>query len=318
LKNIRDKNMIFIFLKLLFCAVGLVIGLLACAAASHYIMLSRERNALVPNGMLVPVDGHNMHVYAEGKKSNPTLVIMSGSGHAAPVYDYKVLYSQLSDEYRVAVIEKFGYGYSDVSALPRDVGTMVNENRKALSLAGETAPYILLPHSMSALEALFWAINFPDEVSAIIGLDMAVPEEYAPFTNKYTKIKFQKLATMFGLHRIPLFNPVSKRGLSPDEAKQHKYLSHKVTLNNDVMAEINIVNENAKKVQQLGVPDIPLLLFVSSGISGQWMERQRNFAGNSDKIKVIQLNCGHDIHYYESEYIAGESMRFLKNTNNNN
>jgi pimeloyl-ACP methyl ester carboxylesterase len=304
--------MVFIFLKLLLCILGLVVGLVACVAVYHYIMLSKESNALVPNGTLVSVDGHNMHIYAEGKKNDPTLVIMSGSGVAAPVYDYKVLYSQLSNEYRVVVIEKFGYGYSDVSALPRDVATMVNENRKALSLAGEHAPYILFPHSMSALEALYWAVNFPDEVSAIIGLDMAVPEEYAPFTNNYTKMKFKKLATMLGLHRIPLFNPVSKRGLSSDEVKQHNYLTYKVTLNNDVMAETNIVNENAQKVQRLGVPDIPMLLFASADIGGQWMERQQNFAGNSDKIKLIQLNCGHDIHYYESDYVVNESRCFLR------
>ena len=31
---------------------------------------------------------------------------------------------------------------------------------------------------MSGLEALYWAQKYPDEVSAIIGLDMAVPEYY--------------------------------------------------------------------------------------------------------------------------------------------
>ncbi|MDR0301598.1 MAG: alpha/beta hydrolase [Treponema sp.] len=304
--------MIYIILKLLFCLTGVIAGLAVCAAVCHHIMLLKESSAIVPNGMLVSVDGHNMHIYAEGKKSTPTLVIMSGSGHAAPVYDYKVLYSRFSDQYRVVVIEKFGYGYSDVSALPRDVETMTRENREALSLAGENAPYILLPHSMSALEAIYWAVNFPGEVSAIIGLDMAVPEEYAPFTNKYIKMKFQKLAVMLGLHRIPFFNPVSERGLSPDEVKQHKYLSYKVTLNNDVMTEAGTVNENAKKVQQLGVPDIPILLFVSSSIGEQWIERQHNFAKNSEKIKVIQLNCGHDVHYDEPEYIASESRRFIK------
>jgi pimeloyl-ACP methyl ester carboxylesterase len=274
-------------------------------------MLSKESRAIAPNGTLVSVDGHNMHVYAEGDKKKPTLVFMSGSGTAAPVYDFKELYSKLSDEYRVVVIEKFGYGYSDVSALPRDVETMVKEDRQTLSLADEKAPYILIPHSMSALEAIYWAVNFPDEVSVIIGLDAAVPEEYAPFTNKYTKMKFQKLAVTLGLHRIPFLNPVSKRGLSPEEVKQHIFLSHKVTLNKDVMAETKIVNENAKKVLQLGVPDIPMLLFVSSEIGGQWIERQHNFAKNSDKIKLIELNCGHTVYHYEPELIANESKRFL-------
>jgi hypothetical protein len=77
------------------------------------------------------------------------------------------------------------------------------------------------------------------------------------------------------------------------------------------MAETGLVNENAKKVQQLGVPGIPMLLFVSSGIGEQWIERQHNFAENSDKIKLIRLNCGHDIHYYKSEYVVNETKHFL-------
>jgi hypothetical protein len=140
---------------------------------------------------------------------------------------------------------------------------------------------------------------------------MAVPEEYAPFTNNYTKMKFQKMAVMLGLHRIPFFNPVSKRELSSDEIKQHNYLSYKITLNNDVMAETSIVNENAKKVLPLGVPDIPMLLFVSPGIDEKWIERQHSFAEKSNKIKLIQLKCGHNIHYYESEYIVNESKHFI-------
>lgn len=46
---------------------------------------------------------------------NLTIVLLSGSGVAAPIYDYKVLYSKLTDQYRIAVVEKSGYGYSDVS-----------------------------------------------------------------------------------------------------------------------------------------------------------------------------------------------------------
>ena len=47
---------------------------------------------------------------------------------------------------------------------------MLNEVRQGLSLAGESGPYILFPHSMSGLEAVYWAQQYPDEVTAIIGL----------------------------------------------------------------------------------------------------------------------------------------------------
>ena len=31
-----------------------------------------------------------------------------------PILDFKSLYSQLSDNYKIVVIEKFGYGFSDI------------------------------------------------------------------------------------------------------------------------------------------------------------------------------------------------------------
>jgi len=34
---------------------------------------------------------------------------------------------------------------------------MLEETRRALELSGEKGPYVLLPHSMSGLEAIYWA-----------------------------------------------------------------------------------------------------------------------------------------------------------------
>lgn len=55
---------------------------------------------------------------------------------------------------------------------------MLYETRTALQKAGLCGPYVLLPHSMSGLEALYWATQYPNEVEAIIGLDMAMPKAY--------------------------------------------------------------------------------------------------------------------------------------------
>ncbi len=54
-----------------------------------------------------------MHIFRAGERNKPKLVFMSGSGTIAPVYDFKVLYEKLQDEFRIIVIEKFGYGFSD-------------------------------------------------------------------------------------------------------------------------------------------------------------------------------------------------------------
>jgi len=79
------------------------------------------------------------------------------------------------DRYRIAVVEKSGYGWSERCNSPRDIGTMLEETRKALDLSGENGPYVLFPHSMSGLEAIYWAQKYPDEVIAIIEMDPTTP-----------------------------------------------------------------------------------------------------------------------------------------------
>ena len=39
----------------------------------------------------------------------PTLVFMSGAGTSSPILDFKSRYSLLNDDYRITVVEKFGY-----------------------------------------------------------------------------------------------------------------------------------------------------------------------------------------------------------------
>ncbi len=75
----------------------------------------------------------------------------------------------MSDEYKIAVVEKFGYGFSDVVDKSRDIDSVLEDTRATLNAAGLHAPYVLCPHSMSGLEALYRAQKYPEEVTAIIG-----------------------------------------------------------------------------------------------------------------------------------------------------
>ncbi len=300
---------IFILITLLF----------ATMACYHHLMLRKEAKVIQVVGSLVEVDGYKMNILIVGnkaKKGEPTIVLLSGSGVAAPVYDYKILYSKLTDRYQVAVIEKFGYGYSDMCGLPRDVHTMVEEDRKALKIKGQYGPYILMPHSMSALEALYWANMYPTEVKAIIGLDMAVPTSYDEKSAQRFKLSFNKIMTsFFGMQRIPAICNIPKNGLSKQEAEQLNCLVYRNTLNDDVYAECKMVYENARCVKKLKNPDIPILMFTTNlgdpAIGRYWMAAQDNFAKQSTNCTQIKLNCGHNLHYYKSDYIALEIKKFM-------
>jgi hypothetical protein len=313
--EIIKKVMKISWLTILYLILTLLL-LLFFLAGYHQIMLKKESSTIRPVGKMVLVDGFHMHVYAEGDHSKtPTLVIMSESGNPVPVYDYKILYRKLSDDYRVVVIEKFGYGYSDVSGLPRDVRTLVGEDRKALELAGESGPFVLLPHSMSALEAIYWADQYPAEVRAIIGLDMALPENYK--NGNLFKLKIINLACHIGLQRIPSLYSVSSLGLSESEYICSKTLMYKTTFNNDAFNESKAVYNNAQIVKQCGIPDIPMFLFVTTKIGEDWIACHRKFAQKSEKIQLMELDCSHELHHFKSDLISSKIKSFLTDLQSN-
>jgi hypothetical protein len=57
--------------------------------------------ARVDVGANAGADHGTLHVYAEGE-GKPTIVFLSGLGTSSPYYDFKVLFDQFSNDYRVA------------------------------------------------------------------------------------------------------------------------------------------------------------------------------------------------------------------------
>ena len=185
---------------LLWMAAIITILILICFGYHRY-RLKKEEKLREPFGQLVNINGNNMSIYVEGS-GEKTLVFLSGGGTCSPILDFKSLYSLLSDEYRIVVVEKFGYGYSDVVDEDRSIQTILSETRAALDKAGVEGPYVLCPHSMSGIEALYWAQEYPDEVEAIIGLDMAVPEYYENMKINLPLMKLGQYAAALGVTRL--------------------------------------------------------------------------------------------------------------------
>lgn len=264
-------------------------------------------------GELVNVDGHNIHIYRLGNIDVPKIVLMSGSGTVAPVYDFKILYERLAKNFRVIVIEKFGYGYSDIFNSPADIDTIVSTQKKALETIGENGPYILMPHSMSGIEALRWIQMYPDNVEAIIGNDMSTPLTYSAWTDEKVekRIRLMKIATKYKLYG--LLCPLNNRCLTKFEVKQHKLLRKRNAFNICCINESKEVLSNVKVVEKAGYTKCPILLFSSSGkqTQGYWTKAQQEFA-TIVNAKLISYNCGHYIHHYKSEDMCEEIIRFVK------
>ena len=279
------------------------------------IMLNYESDKIKAPGEMIEVDGNMIHVYSEGDNNKmPALVFMSGSSTVAPVYDFKTLYKELSDRYRIVVVEKPGYGYSPEIDSSRNIEVLNSEVRGALHEANIKGPYVLVPHSMSGIEAIYYAQMYPEEVAAIIGLDMFIPSYYKhfDFSDRRGLVELGGLARDLSIFRIPFVYPLSKLDLTKDEIKQQKYLRNINALNETYSRENKYARSNSLKVKELGKLEVPLLMFTSNGkgLGKDWIKDQHEFASQNDG-KVVELNCDHYIHYFKKNKIIEEMDNFL-------
>ena len=316
MKKIRSK-----FLKVIFIIVAVIVLFIIVSFIRHKICSFRERKLLTPLGKIVEVNGHNMSVYTEGE-GDKTLVFLSGGGTCSPILDFKSLYSLLSNEYKIAVVEKYGYGFSDVVDEQRDIDTMLSETRMALEKAGIEGPYVLCPHSMSGLEALYWAQKYPDEVEAVIGLDMAVPAYYDEMRISILITKLGQYGAALGITRwIPNLaesDAIKAGTLSEEEKEIYRAVFYQRTATVTMIDEVKAVKDNAKTVKENGVPQVPMLLFISNGSGGTgfteetWRRIPKEYIAGCDNASYIELDCPHYVHDYEYEKISEEIRNLLK------
>lgn len=299
--------------------LGIIIILFFAIFVNHKIQLKRETKLLAPIGQMVEVDGHNMSVYIEGE-GDKTIVFLSGGGTCSPILDFKSLYSLLSDDYRVVVVEKFGYGFSDVVDKERDVASVLADTRAALAAAGVDGPYILCPHSMSGIEALYWAQQYPEEVYAIVGLDMAVPAAYEDYQINSLMLKLSQFAAHSGIIRLlpgVSESEAMKYGtLTEGEKEIYKAVFFSRTATTTMMNEVGSIKENATLVESAGIPEVPMLLFVSNGSGTGWEEEawrryQKEYIKELSDGRLVELNCSHYVHDHEYEFMAEEIRNFI-------
>ena len=284
----------------------------------HRISLDKEQASLTPMGQQVLVNGHQINIYVEGDGPE-TIVVLSGAGIASPILDFKNVSESLSKRYKVVIVERAGYGYSDDSNHSRDVMEVLSETRQALSQANITGPFVILSHSMASLESLAWQEKYPDEVKALIGLDWALPSSYENLKDNQALLTVAYWSSKIGLLRyFPESFYIKNQTLTENERKQYKLLAYKQLMSQAMLHESQTVKENAKKVPSSINPKIPTLLLVSNGqgtsfSQSEWQRYAERFASDQSNVQVVYMDAPHDLYHYQSDAIVSRIKEFLEN-----
>ena len=285
-------------------------------------------------GKLIKVGETELNVYSEGN-GNVTLVFMAGSGVGCPVLEYSPIYRKMSANYRIAVVEKAGYGSSGKATTKRSVDNLVNESRAALKAAGIQPPYVLVPHSYSGFEAIWWANTFPDEVAAVLGLDMGFPNmmkaqaAQIPHSKKVvmvdkTRKLMQRIAKRGLLDKLLRNKTVNASGLlsgnalTMEEKRFYEDTYYKNIASEAVFEESILAEENAAKAEGTGYLSCPACFLVSNMRSPvkalTWQQAAKDYAEKCG-AEIHLLDENHMMYTKIPDKIVGIFTDFLRSKN---
>ena len=285
-------------------------------------------------GKLIKVGETELNVYSEGN-GNVTLVFMAGSGVGCPVLEYSPIYRKMSANYRIAVVEKAGYGSSGKATTKRSVDNLVNESRAALKAAGIQPPYVLVPHSYSGFEAIWWANTFPGEVAAVLGLDMGFPNmmkaqaAQIPHSKKVvmvdkTRKLMQRIAKRGLLDKLLRNKTVNASGLlsgnalTMEEKRFYEDTYYKNIASEAVFEESILAEENAAKAEGTGYLSCPACFLVSNMRSPvkalTWQQAAKDYAEKCG-AEIHLLDENHMMYTKIPDKIVGIFTDFLRSKN---
>jgi pimeloyl-ACP methyl ester carboxylesterase len=317
----------------LLVATAAVLGVaIAGVKVVDVVLTHRERAAHPAPGTLVDVDGHQMHVQVSGA-GEATVVLLPGLGTASPVGDFEQLTGHLSTWASVAVVEPFGYGWSDATDGSMRPAQMAEDMHDALTAAGVQGPFVLMAHSIGALSAQAFADRYPGEVAAVVGVDPSMPrtEDFAPAPEDGADPYASPLPWFVEplarggwlrvLQGVVGGDPNLVTGARTEHGFSHESLDRQSMITNwsgasrNVMAQAQGLAEAIAETKDLRfAPDVPVLTFVAHNEEGapEWQEHVvADYAASSSCVDSVSVEAGHYLHHTHAETVSERTRDFL-------
>ncbi|WP_336789989.1 alpha/beta fold hydrolase [Paenibacillus sp. MMO-177] len=314
-RRIRIIALYFLVLLLFLAGVGSVYQRYGSA---------QDKKSYKPAGTMYEVAGHKMHLYVGGQ-GDTTVVFASGWGTSSPYADFSPLYKGLEPHVKVAVYDRFGYGFSDTTGRKRDIDTITDEIHELLLAANLKPPYVFVGHSLGSLETIRYAQRYPEEVKGILLIEGGSQEYYAA-RDGYTIVShgyrvLRDIGVLRTLYHVKGFSErVNDQSnglrLLPDDLKA---LSNKAALlklgNRDMTDEIRQSRANAMTILAGKKPlDVPMTVLTADyfgklGSDKDWKNSEAALPSWSRYGKqMIVPNSSHYIHSYQPDIVVRELL----------
>ena len=281
-KNKKLKEFLHKFFRIFIIIFGaaILINVIVIAVLyfSHRNKLDDERGYLNPNGQMVEIDGHKIHTVVEGDASaEHTLVFLHSNGITDDSIALEPLFGKLQD-YRLVYIDRTGFGFSDTDEVDKDIDSIVEEMRKVLEKLEIKGPYVLVPNGIAGIEATYWADQYPEEIEAIIGINISVAHDFEGITEEeycgvfnYLMVKF---ATIGGHRHVAGVYPDNIGAVYTEKQMiVRKALISKNFYTKDMYEEDLQAVTNAEKARDAGWPEqTPVLVILANPLMQPYID----------------------------------------------
>lgn len=299
-------------------ALCTILTVLVVFVASVYVVNlisnEREQGKIEAYGQKVLVDGKQMNVLIQGD-GKETIVLLPGYGTASPVLDFKPLVKELSPDYRVVVIEPFGYGLSDDTDKVRTSQNIVDEIHECLQKLN-IKKYTLMGHSISGIYGLEYVNQYEKEVQAFVGIDTSVPKQ----ETDELPVSSLQLLNQSGFYRLLLkvkTDQLVMPNVDQQTKDQIKMLTFRNFLNESQASEAENFTNNFKNAERLHFPKrLPVVFYLADQTEEEtpsWKPMHEELLKNVDHGKVVTFKGGHYLHHTKSKEIADDVREFLSN-----
>lgn len=199
----------------------------------------------------------------------------------SPIIQYKTLIDGLKDNYRVVVVEYFGYGFSMAIKEPRTNENIASEVKRMLELREVYGPYVLIAHETSNMYAMKFQEMYPDLVQEIISIDGLYPAEIKDdyrakqISNNVSNVNITSIFELTGFERIASYISPKTFYIDKMKALPNNYTSDDISvyrnrigsqyLSRTMVREINKLEDNVNEMKYYKYPDyLPVLEILSS------------------------------------------------------
>ena len=187
-------------------AALLVASAMGSAAAVQQALTVRDHRRYPAPGLLVQVDGRQIHLQVRGADSGgPTVVLEAGMGSFSPNWYW--VQEELAPTVRSVSYDRAGLGWSRRSRRPRDAQTIAMELRDALREGAIEPPYVLAGHSFGGMPVRTFADLYPELTAGLVLVDASHPDQWVrwptPHADKILEVSQRVVGWLgwFGLLR---------------------------------------------------------------------------------------------------------------------